>query len=113
MKLNIGENIRKYRKQADLTQDQLADRLGVSYQSVSRWENGLTYPDMELLPSIAKIFNVSIDELLGMPEEKKEQEAKSIFTELAKATFEEPVDTDKVIELIRDIRRNYIGSKHF
>ena len=43
MKLSIGENIRKYRKQADLTQEELADKLGVSYQSVSRWENGVSH----------------------------------------------------------------------
>lgn len=111
MKLNIGDNIRQYRKRANLTQEQLADTLGVSYQSVSRWENCSTYPDMELLPSIAKAFNVSIDELLGMPEEKKEQEAEGIFTKLAKASFEKPVNTEKVIELIRDIRRNYVDCK--
>ena len=40
MKLNIGENIRRLRRAADMTQEQLADKLGVSYQSVSRWENG-------------------------------------------------------------------------
>ena len=42
MKLNIGENIRSHRKQADMTQEQLADKLGVSFQSVSRWENSST-----------------------------------------------------------------------
>lgn len=113
MKLNIGDNIRKYRKRANLTQEQLADALGVSYQSVSRWENYSTYPDMELLPSIAKKFNVSIDELLGMPEEKKEQEAEEVFIKLAKTSFEKPVNAEKVIELIRDIRRNYVDCKVF
>ena len=49
MKLMIGENIRAYRKKHDLTQEELAERLGVTYQSVSRWENGATYPDLELL----------------------------------------------------------------
>ena len=48
MKLNIGNNIRMLRRAADMTQEELADRLGVTYQSVSRWENGGTYPDMEL-----------------------------------------------------------------
>ena len=40
MKLNIGENLRRLRRAADMTQEQLADKLGVAYQSVSRWENG-------------------------------------------------------------------------
>ena len=42
MKLNLGENIRKHRRRLDLTQDELAERLGVSFQTVSRWENGVS-----------------------------------------------------------------------
>ena len=68
MKLNIGENIRRLRRAADMTQEQLADKLGVAYQSVSRWENGTTYPDMELLPALSSIFGVTVDELLGCEE---------------------------------------------
>ena len=51
MKLRIGENIRNYRKKNDLTQEVLADHLGVTYQSISRWENGITYPDLDPLRS--------------------------------------------------------------
>ena len=65
MKLTIGENIRNFRKKNDLTQDAFADRLGVTYQSVSRWENGITYPDLELIPVIAQTLSVTVDELLG------------------------------------------------
>lgn len=63
MKLTIGENIRNYRRKQDLTQEEFAERLGVSYQSVSRWENGATYPDIELLPAISKLFGITVDEL--------------------------------------------------
>ena len=49
MKLTIGNNIRTLRRKADLTQEELAAQIGVSCQSVSRWEQGTTYPDMELL----------------------------------------------------------------
>ncbi len=69
MKLNLGENIRTCRRRMDLTQEQLAERLGVSFQSVSRWENGSTYPDMELLPILAGVFGVTVDHLLGCTEE--------------------------------------------
>ena len=65
MKLNIGENIRRLRRAADMTQEQLADKLGVAYQSVSRWENQTTYPDIEFLPALAGIFGVTVDELIG------------------------------------------------
>ncbi len=113
MKLCLGENIRKYRKEAGLTQEQLAERLGVSYQSVSRWENGSTYPDMELLPAIAAFFSASVDELLGMPKEKKEKLAMEAFTRLAEVSVQKPVDTEKMVRLIQDIRQNYLGSRNF
>lgn len=63
MKLTIGENIRNYRRKQDLTQEEFAECLGVSYQSVSRWENGATYPDIELLPAISKLLGITVDEL--------------------------------------------------
>lgn len=68
MKLYIGENLKRQRKEKDLTQEQLADILGVSFQSVSKWERGEGYPDMELLPVIAEYFGITVDELMGMKE---------------------------------------------
>ena len=81
MKLNIGENIRRLRRGMDMTQEQLADKLGVAYQSVSRWENGTTYPDMEFLPALSGIFGVTVDELLGMEESKKKERIEARFRE--------------------------------
>ena len=68
MKLNIGNIIKYLRKEKDITQEELADILGVSYQSVSRWETGVCYPDMELIPVIAEFFGVTSDTLLGVDE---------------------------------------------
>ena len=65
MKLKIAENIRKLRHNLNLSQEQLAERLGVRFQAVSKWERGETYPDIELLLSIASFFGISVDELLG------------------------------------------------
>ncbi len=65
MKLNIGTVIRDRRRAMDLTQEQVADRLGVTCQSVSRWENGATYPDIEFLPDLADLLEVSLDEMMG------------------------------------------------
>ena len=64
MELYISETIRKYRKQLDLTQEQLAVDLGVSPQSISKWECNDGYPDITFLPNIANYFKISIDELL-------------------------------------------------
>lgn len=66
MKLSIGENIKLFRKAKDITQEQLAEMLNVSSQSVSRWELGICYPDMELLPMLAEIFEITVDKLLGV-----------------------------------------------
>ncbi|MGF7059713.1 helix-turn-helix domain-containing protein [Brassicibacter mesophilus] len=62
VKLKIAE----LRKDKGIGQQDLADVLGVSFQSVSKWETGTTMPDIALLPSIAEYFNVSVDELLGL-----------------------------------------------
>ncbi len=73
MKLNIGEMIKKLRKEREITQDEFANILGVSCQSVSRWENNSCYPDIELIPTIAAFFDISTDKLMGVDEaaEKK------------------------------------------
>ena len=62
----LGEKLRNLRKGKDLTQEQLAERLGVSFQAISKWENGTSYPDITMLPSLANFFGVTTDELLGV-----------------------------------------------
>ena len=66
MNLKIGENIRFLRRKSGLTQEELADALNISFQSVSKWERGESLPDLALLPAIANFFAVTTDELLGM-----------------------------------------------
>lgn len=66
MKLYISENLKRLCKEKGLTQEQLAERLSVSFQAVSKWKCGEGYPDIVMLPSIAQVFGVSLDELLGM-----------------------------------------------
>ncbi len=73
MTINFGENIKKLRKQKELTQEVLADFLGVSFQAISKWERGETYPDITMLPVISSFFNVTIDDLFGMDKSQKEQ----------------------------------------
>ena len=60
MQLDLGNNIRQLRRRDKKTQEQLAEALGVTSQAVSRWESGGSYPDMNLIPSIASYFRVSI-----------------------------------------------------
>ena len=65
MQLDLGNNIRQLRRRDKRTQEALAEALGVTSQAVSRWESGGSFPDMNLIPSIANYFGVSIDELFG------------------------------------------------
>lgn len=60
----ISENLQYLRKSKGITQEELADKLGISRQSVSKWENGETYPETDKLLLLCDIFNVSLDELL-------------------------------------------------
>ena len=61
----IGKFISDLRKKNKLTQQSFADKLGVTYQAVSKWENGKSIPDIIILKEISKQFNVSIDELIS------------------------------------------------
>lgn len=65
MNLKISESIKALRNEMNITQAELAEKLSVSPQAVSRWENGQAYPDIELLVKIADFFKVSMDELMG------------------------------------------------
>lgn len=77
--LPIAEIIRNKRREKNVTQDELAQALGVTFQSVSRWETGVAYPDIELLPSIALFFGITTDELLGANEEARRAEREKYF----------------------------------
>lgn len=68
MNLLIGENIKRIRRERDLTQEEVAAHLGISFQSISKWERGDGYPDITMLPALANYFGVSVDGLLGMNE---------------------------------------------
>jgi len=71
MQLNIGASIKNLRKSKDLTQEQLAEIFGVSFQAVSKWETGAAYPDIEMLPELAAYFGVTVDEMIGAGEAKR------------------------------------------
>lgn len=68
MELMIGEKLKKLRRNRDLTQEEVATHLGISYQAISKWERGDGYPDITMLPALANYFAVSVDELIGMEE---------------------------------------------
>jgi transcriptional regulator with XRE-family HTH domain len=73
MKFCFGENLKELRTNRNLTQENLADYFGVSFQTISKWERGDSCPDISILPEIAIFFDVSIDDLLGVDNVKSEQ----------------------------------------
>ena len=105
MKLSIGENIKSLRRAQNVTQEELSLALGVSCQSVSRWEMGICYPDMELLPCIANYFGVSLDTLCGMEELRSQDTLNAIFTKAGE--MRRNGDRAGEIALLRDAVRRY------
>lgn len=83
-KLLIGEVIHRLRKEKGITQDQLASFIGVSTAAVSKWESGISYPDITLLPLLATFFNITIDKLLNFKIELSEKEVMELFSECEK-----------------------------
>ena len=79
--MQLCKRIKELRIENNLTQEELAEQLGVSFQAVSRWENDLTYPDITLLPILANMFGVSVDFLLDVDVKKKEAEIDAIIEE--------------------------------
>lgn len=82
--LLIGEVVYKLRKEKGITQEQLANFIGVSTAAVSKWESGTSYPDITLLPAIATFFNVTIDTLLSFKIELSNEEVMALFSECEK-----------------------------
>ena len=103
--MNLGLNIKKYRLSKGMTQEELAEYTGVSSRAVSRWENGITYPDISLLPILANIFEVTVDELLDVDAYKKEQDIKNILDENQK--YKHTGEVEKSIDLLRKSLNKY------
>ncbi len=77
--LFIAENLKRLRKGRDFTQEETAEMLGVSPQSVSKWERGDALPDIALLPALANLYGTSVDALIGMDKINSSQTRSAIF----------------------------------
>ncbi|MBQ9121141.1 MAG: helix-turn-helix transcriptional regulator [Clostridia bacterium] len=81
MLIKLGEKIRELRRRDGRTQGELAAALGVTSQAVSRWESGGSYPDLEIIPSIANFFGITIDDLFGHTQ-KREQRIRAVLDQV-------------------------------
>lgn len=81
--LKTGEIIRGLRKSKNITQEKLAEVLGLSTAAISKWESGITYPDIQIFPILARYFHVSIDFLMGFSSTISQDEREQIYREIA------------------------------
>ena len=97
MQIKLAENIKKYRKEMDLTQERLADTMGVTVGAVSKWENGSNIPDIQTMMELANLFNISLDEFVGfdMSSKKIEDMCKNIDDLSFDHHFEEAIKEAK------------------
>lgn len=107
MILRLGEKIRTLRKNKNISQEVLANYLGVSFQAVSKWEKGETLPDVTLIPAIACFFEVSTDELFDFNRLETEQKVLKLCGEIADWRNERPEEAEKAY---RDLLRQYPGN---
>lgn len=104
-KIKIGEIIYKLRKGKNITQEQLGEFIGVSKGAISKWESGVSYPDIEMLPVLARFFEITIDELLNYDITVSEEIEEKICGECQKEIYEGNVD--KALELCKGYIKKY------
>lgn len=98
MELKIGNKIKTLRKKNRITQEQLAEKIGVSFQAVSKWENNIALPDITLIPVLANYFGVSTDEILSYSSYEKDREIEDIVTQAAKYRETDPDKGWKILQ---------------
>jgi len=105
--MNLAAILTSKRREKGITQDTLAAHIGVSKQSVSKWENGNSYPDITLLPQLASYFNISVDELIGYEPQLTPDAIHKLCVELLDDFSAKPFDD--VINRCRDIVKRHFS----
>lgn len=109
--LNLSENIIRLRHDRKITQEQLADFVGVTKASVSKWETKQSMPDILLLPQLAAFFDVTIDELLGYAPQLSKEQMQKIYLDLTKDFAENPFE--EVINRVEKLEKEYYSCYPF
>ena len=105
--INLGRILLEHRHKRGITQDELAEYIGVSKASVSKWETETTYPDITLLPKLAAYFNISIDALMGYEPQMEREDIRKLYCQLSRDFLEQPFQT--VMEQCRGIVKRYFS----
>lgn len=96
--MNIGNKIKILRKEKGVTQEELANSVGVTFQAVSKWENNIALPDITLLPILAEYFGVSMDDLFDFSLREAEAEIMKIAYEAAEFRESDPAESRRILE---------------
>lgn len=96
--MNIGNKIKELRKERGITQEELASNIGISFQAVSKWENGIALPDITLTPKLASYFGVSMDELFDFSLQEIESEIQKITADAYKFRESDPKKSRSILE---------------
>jgi transcriptional regulator with XRE-family HTH domain len=105
--INIANVLVNKRKEKGITQDELANYIGVSKASVSKWETGQSYPDVTFLPLLAAYFNISIDDLMDYKPQMTKEDIRKLYHKFSAAFASEPVD--EVMNRCRKIIKKYFA----
>jgi transcriptional regulator with XRE-family HTH domain len=105
--INIAKVITAKRKEKGITQDKLAEYIGVSKASVSKWETAQSYPDITLLPQLATYFNISMDELIGYLPQMTKEDIDKTYHQLAAEFSHKPFD--EVLDESREVIKKYFA----
>lgn len=109
--LNIAENIVKLRHDKKITQEQLAEFIGVTKASVSKWENGQSTPDIVILPQLATFFDVTVDQLIGYTPLLSKEQIQKLYQRFAKDFAERPFE--EVMAETQDYVKRYYSCYGF
>lgn len=107
MNIRMGEKIKSLRKARNLSQEALASQLGVSFQAVSKWENGASMPDVAMIPAIASFFRVSTDDLFDFNAMENEKRVMELCYAAAEIRSAEPA---KAEAMLRQGLKQYPGN---
>jgi len=95
MSLTIGQTIKKLRKERNLTQEELAEQLNVTFQAISKWENETGMPDISQVVPLARVFGVSTDVLFGTIGANEEEEVRKILENAYRLNEDNEVDSKR------------------
>ncbi|MCR5682642.1 MAG: helix-turn-helix domain-containing protein [Clostridiales bacterium] len=109
--MTIGQRIKELRKKQNLTQEKLADLLGVSFQAVSKWENDMNAPDLSLIAPLTRLLHVTADELLGLTEEQNDE--RLAYFEEQYIDFWKRSDHEADLELAKQAAAEYPQNARF